>query len=435
MKRMKLSQFTMFIEDYPGVGQHLVYNTLSRAFAKIDNEHLSMLYSLANGRSQTFTGPIIQKFQAQGIVVEQEKDETSAFSKLFSAQMAERKELHATILTTYKCPMRCIYCYQKDIRNNEYMNEYMSDDKMRTVASWLEWKVQKSEINRCFITFYGGKPLMNRTSIEYLGNRMAVYCKDKGVNLQLAMVTSGLLLTPKIADSLKRIGVKYLQITLDGDKDSHDKRRPKRDGSGTFDLIMENLSHLIEGFTITITCNVDKTNAEAASRLIDILYSRGYAGKIRRFTFGPVSASSESAQKYHIACPDPADEEMLSLTIKAARRGFISDLRPGHKICGMLLPSHFVIDPIGRLYTCPAFLGLKEYQVGDISEYDKASVNFVLKEECLKCLYVPICTGGCRFSALVEQNDIQAADCRKEIFSYSIPQLLKTHYDLRSENV
>lgn len=51
------------------------------------------------------------------------------------------------------------------------------------------------------------------------------------------MVTSGLLLTSEMARRVKDMGVKYLQITLDGDKDAHDRRRPRSDGGGTFNTI------------------------------------------------------------------------------------------------------------------------------------------------------------------------------------------------------
>ena len=184
-----------------------------------------------------------------------------------------------------------------------------------------------------------------------------------------------------------------------------------------------------------ITCNVDKTNLEAAYKLVDILYSRGFAGRIKRLSFGPVSAPIESAQEQHVACPDTVDEHLIHLTIYAASKGFASDLRPNHKICGMLLPNRFVIDTHGRIYTCPAFLGREEYQAGTVDHLENVCIqelsNFDFRKECLECLYVPICACGCRYNAFIEQGDIQAISCQKETFSYSLPLLLKAHYAMR----
>jgi uncharacterized protein len=422
----------MFVEDYPRTGHHLVYNTLSRAFLEIDSQCLSMLYSLSKQKAGPVT-PVLQELQAQGVVVEDEKDEAFSFNRMFERQRSESHQLHATILTTYDCPMSCIYCYQKHVKNGGYM----SIDTMERTADWLEEQIQNEGIDRCSVTFYGGEPLMNFTPIEYIGRRTRTYCRDNRIKLGFAMVTSGILLAPDIANRLKRIGVKHLQITLDGDKDTHDRRRLRKDGSGTYDLIMGNLSYLVDDFTITILSNVDNTNAEAIYRLIDVMYSLGYAGKMK-ILFGPVSAPLELAKKMRVACPQTVNSDLLSLTLYAANKGFAADLRPELKICGMLLLHHLVIDPDGKLYTCPTFLGMDEYQTGSIKNGNTGLhklADFALNEECLECLYVPFCTGGCRYNAHAEQGDIRAIDCQKDMFSYSLPHLLKAHHALRSKNV
>jgi len=447
---MKLSQFTMFVEVYPETGHHLVYNTLTRAFMEINDQCLSVLHSLVNHESlasrdigeiphhseETFPAePVLKKLQALGIVVPEEQDETQSFCQTFSNQRLESKEIHATVLTTLDCPMQCVYCYQSHIKDSGPMSTQTTE----RVALWLEKQLQINKSERCFITFYGGEPLMNTGPIEYIARRMRGYCSDRGIKLAFAMVTSGILLTPQVAEKLKKLGVRHLQITLDGDREAHDRRRCRKDGSGTYDVIMESLSYLVKDSYITILCNVDRANVQAAYRLVDILYSCGYADKLSGLIFGPVSAPYESAISRHIACPGTDDRGLTLLNIYAAQRGFASDLRPRHTICGMLLPSRFVIDTEGGIYTCPAFLGRKEYQAGMINEIDnnagvKSLIDFNLGEECLRCLYVPFCTGGCRYNALVETGDIRAVNCQKETFSYSLPLLLKAHYELRSRH-
>ena len=318
MKKIKLSQFTTFVEDCPRPGRHLVYSTLSRALVEVDNQCLSMLHSLGNGDLPTSTESVLQELQTQGIVVPMELDEAGSHHQRFYTQRASADQLHATILTTYQCPMMCSYCYQKHIKKDGHM----STETMQKTVSWLRDQILRLKASKCQITFYGGEPLANFAPIEYIGTRMGKYCRSEGISLYLAMVTSGILLTPKIAEKLKRLGFKCMQITLDGDRDTHDKRRIRRDGSGTFDMIMENLRYLVKDFSIIISCNVDRTNADAAYRLIDILHSQGYAGKIWQLRFGPVSAPFELAQMQHAACPGTSDEDLLSLILYAADRGF-----------------------------------------------------------------------------------------------------------------
>jgi uncharacterized protein len=433
MNRMKLSQFNIFIEDYPHEGCYLVYNTFSRALIEIDSIGFSMLNSLDGHKFSALEETTLQKLQKCGIIVD--KDEASSFDAILSAHREKVDELHVMVLTTLECPMKCIYCYQGHIEDKKRM----SPETTKDVASWIEEQLQRRDAKKCSITYCGGEPLSNLTPIEYIGNRVSKYCQSKGVRLSSAMITSGLLLTPDIADILESIGIKYLQITLDGDKETHDKRRKKRDGSGTFDLIMENLAYLVEHFYVTITCNVDSMNYESAYRLVDIMASKGYADKIKKMFFGPVSAPLKLAKIHGVACPNTNNEDLVSLSIYAAEHGFNPDLRPESMICGMLSQSHLVIDSDGGIYTCPAFLDMEGYRTGSIYQSDNTETNglggFELEEECMKCTYLPICSGGCRYNALVEQNNIMAMNCQKEHFSYSLPLLLKAHYSLRHRNV
>ena len=55
------------------------------------------------------------------------------------------------------------------------------------------------------------------------------------------IITNGLLLTPEVVDRLLPFGLNGVKITLDGDRDTHNRMRPLRGGQGTFDRIIENI--------------------------------------------------------------------------------------------------------------------------------------------------------------------------------------------------
>ena len=52
------------------------------------------------------------------------------------------------------------------------------------------------------------------------------------------IITNGLLLTPEMVDRLTPCGLNGVKITLDGDRDTHNRMRPLRGGQGTFDRII-----------------------------------------------------------------------------------------------------------------------------------------------------------------------------------------------------
>ena len=57
----------------------------------------------------------------------------------------------------------------------------------------------------------------------------------------ISIITNGLLLTPEVVDRLLPFGLSGVKITLDGDRDTHNRMRPLRGGQGTFDRIIENI--------------------------------------------------------------------------------------------------------------------------------------------------------------------------------------------------
>ncbi|MCM1236362.1 MAG: hypothetical protein NC124_11505 [Clostridium sp.] len=55
------------------------------------------------------------------------------------------------------------------------------------------------------------------------------------------MVTNGYFLTKDVAQKLAKLKVSSLQVTIDGPKHVHDKRRVLAGGEGTFDKIIQKL--------------------------------------------------------------------------------------------------------------------------------------------------------------------------------------------------
>ena len=67
-------------------------------------------------------------------------------------------------------------------------------------------------------------------------------CQARGVAMLINIITNGLLLTPEVVDRLLPFGLNGVKITLDGDRDTHNRMRPLRGGQGTFDKIIATTS-------------------------------------------------------------------------------------------------------------------------------------------------------------------------------------------------
>ena len=92
------------------------------------------------------------------------------------------------------------------------------------------------------LTFFGGEPLLNLPVMYHLAERhVARHAARAACELFVNIITNGLLLTRGGRRSLLPFGLNGVKITLDGDRDTHNRMRPLRGGQGTFDRIVENI--------------------------------------------------------------------------------------------------------------------------------------------------------------------------------------------------
>ena len=79
-----------------------------------------------------------------------------------------------------------------------------------------------------------------------------------------------------------------MKVTLDGDRDTHNKMRPLRGGQGTFDRIIENVRKVAGKVRIAVGGNFDADSVESFPALLDFLKEQDFADKLAKVAFKPV---------------------------------------------------------------------------------------------------------------------------------------------------
>ncbi len=149
------------------------------------------------------------------------------------AQSFDNKRLHLIIMPTEKCNFRCTYCYE------DFENGKMSRDVVDGIKSLILFRAP--DLNTLEIGWFGGEPLLNLKLVEEISEfSKDVMQSSKGYFIS-SMSTNGYLLDLKSAESLTNKGVSAFQISIDGDRLTHDRSRILASGSGTFDKIWRNL--------------------------------------------------------------------------------------------------------------------------------------------------------------------------------------------------
>ena len=213
-------------------------------------------------------------------------------------------ELNITVLTTLQCNFACDYCYQGDHGDYNKFAEKMSLETAGRVCDWIERELDRQHPRELVVTFFGGEPLLNLPVVFGMAERLWGASLARGVEMQVKIITNGLLLNEEVVDRLLPFGLNGIKITLDGDKDTHNRMRPLRGGQGTFDRIVENIRKVAGRCHIAIGGNFDEASVDSYPALLDFLSAQDFADMISKVSFKPIIRASEP----------PKPKGVLSLT-------------------------------------------------------------------------------------------------------------------------
>ena len=238
---MKLSQFTVVVNDYPKTDQHLLYNTLSRALIQVDKAEWDVLQNLSKDIPIEPQGrALLEPLRNQGFLVPKEIKEGERFLEYLNQSPNQKGgEVSVTLLTNLqRCPLACGYCYQQGTHDGGRLEGDLSDE----CIAFIKEQCEKVEAERLFISYYGSEPLSNLKAIVSTATELKQFCGEKGISFRFGMVTSGVLLTREVVETLRPLGFVQAQITIDGNQQTHNASRPFQSGKGTYATIMKNLA-------------------------------------------------------------------------------------------------------------------------------------------------------------------------------------------------
>lgn len=328
-----------------------------------------------------------------------------------------RHSLSLTINPTLACNFRCPYCFEKEHRP-KYMTDEVEDRIMELVRNSVGSQ-------RIFVTWFGGEPLLGFNIIKRLTEKL----KGIGKPYEAGMITNGYLLTDEVIKSLEPLCIRRLQITLDGRREIHDSRRHLADGGPTYDVIIKNIERcrdLDPKLRIAVRVNIDKTNRDdfieiykelIALRLPNIEI---YPGIVQ--TDGEVTSSDirQSASPCDVCDREEVVRFLVGLYNEHGLRYIDFFPKARMSMCTARNISSFVIGPEGEVYDCWNDVGDETKIVGKIGETAsnmKLHLQYIAgasqfeDEECLKCVLLPVCNGGCQRNRIKDNNKKEKSSC------------------------
>ena len=442
-------------------GEVFLMNTLSDAQLLVSPDVASLLDRVATSEN-TFNAEEREAIDAlveHGFVVESHERERADLRQYFANLREDTDQLRVTVLTTLQCNFACDYCFQGDHGDYNKFAHKMSLESAREVVDWVAERLDVIRPEKFVLTLFGGEPLLNLPVAYYLAEQCYALCEARGVTQRISVITNGLLLTPDVVDRLNLYGLQGVKVTLDGDRDTHNRMRPLRGKQGTFDRIVDNIRQVAHKVPIVIGGNFDESSVESYPALLDFLREQEFADKIAKVNFKPIIKAPAPEQpkgfipltvvgsndkplggtcmtsagagggvgKSGSACDTChfLDDKMSFLREETRKRGFptVDGVHMGP--CEIHRKHAYTLGPDGAIYSCPGFTGEKTESIAHISGrvepwHAAASARYErlspLKDDCGDCSYIPVCGGGCSVAAHTEASDMHAPSCHKSAF-------------------
>lgn len=407
----------------------LLFNTFYGYIIKISKYKYNLL---VNNLFCKLSSKDIELLKNMRFIVNSKVYEQIELKKHLHKLKYKNSSLTITILTTMECNLACLYCHEKGM----LCEQHLKFDKIKEINSWIEKEIDKNDYKSILIYFYGGEPTLNIDAIEKITSSVLELKRKKCINCEFTLTTNGTLLNNEIVDKLLFLGIKDIQVTIDGPKDIHDYRKPFLDNTGTFDIIVDNIEKYYNRLNFTIRSNVDKHNFDRIPELIDFISKKKFKSRVN-FYIDFVSSihNSNSFCSKNVITDLKKMSNIVELWKYQVKKGLpLNGKNVIEGLCGNLSKSNVTISVDGKLSICPGLCNIKELEIGDvISGFDDKylkMINIDIWENCLSCKYAPMCVGGCRAQAYINNKNCLSCYCKKEYYEFVVMEYIKCKYGL-----
>ncbi len=334
--------------------------------------------------------------------------------------------------TTNQCNLACGYCYEySDDKiaatqgKSKFMSEEVAFASIDTLFQEAAWRPG------VHVTFFGGETLLNYPVMKAAVNYARRRGEETGKKVDFSLTTNATLLTEEIVDFLaeNRIGV---TVSMDGDRELHDKMRVFHNGKGSYDVIVPKIKMLLARHrTNSIGARVTLSSGVRHVRRIyeHLTQEIGFMG----VGFSPATANPD--RLYHIGEPkmDDVMEQFAELAweyrdfaVRGGQHYFtnandtIKELHSGINkayTCGAGL-GMVGVGTTGDVAVCHRFVDAPVGQLGNVLQdgIDQTAREEFLKDhsvsarpDCHTCWVRPVCAGGCYHEAYIHHGQTNAS--------------------------
>jgi len=346
------------------------------------------------------------------------------------------------LLVTDVCNCKCSYCYVENNIPSEYKYSKMTKEIAESGIEIFSNLINENNIIRPKIIFYGGEPLLNFPVIESTVTQIEEKINSQKLPklTEKILNTNGTLINNDIAEFLHKNRV-VVSLSLDGPEKIHNLTRKYISGKGTFKDVLKGYQILKKhNVEVGISCTVGEHNIDELETILEWIESNFSISSIgfnlliqsNINDFNKLYQYADKAAEKLIGCfqlcrEKGIYEERIMRKVRAFVEGYILYSDCGG--CGQQI----VIDPEGNIGVCHAFCGTKEFFVSETKDINFHNHQYwkewryrspLVMPQCIDCIALGICGGGCPFSAFKQKGSIWELDEINCILSKKVTEFL-----------
>lgn len=370
------------------------------------------------------------------LIVPENVNEQLSVQNLFFKRKYSSRLYHLTINTSLDCNLKCWYCYE-----THNSKTYMSLDIVQKILKHLDLKFKSMPFEILELMFFGGEPMLNYRVVSSILLGVKRLQDKYNFKLRTIFVTNGTLITQSYIELLRNFTVRF-QITIDGDKKTHNKIRTfKSCREDSYSFIIKGLRELNvvnADFFFVLRINYDGYVLDNIESLIDDL------------SFLNRDKCIISLHKVWQCNQNEININKVFQTVeKFNKKGFRVDLyslNTTFDACYADNMNQAVINYDGMVFKCTARDFLKSKAYGKLNEYGiiewnidmiKKRLSLDIPSMCQSCKLLPSCPGVC--SQCLLENKSEKLKCpfdgilsKQDIVLLNMKQQLITkHYAKR----
>ncbi len=308
---------------------------------------------------------------------------------LYDKTIKSNKVLSLILFPTEKCNFRCVYCYEK------YKLGKMSKITIENILKLIELNLlQFDQLN---FSWFGGEPLLALDVIEEISDAAKEICKRYRKPFFSQITTNGYFLTVDVMKKLLEMHVMLFQITIDGNRDNHNKQRPLANGDGTYDVILNNLLEIKEKIKTQTIRIIIRVNVSVNIRADEIERLAYLFKDDKRFILNVQKVFATDVENKI----SPDENDFFNI-YNSCNEWYDERLESDDTICYAAKENTLMIRSNGDIGKCTVNLNDPNNNFGNINDCDilkltPSSIKFcnskMNKEICIHCCIYPLCFG------------------------------------------